>query len=164
MSILGLECVFQYNDNYLTGDDEKHIPNTNTPTWKEVKLIKDVNVAMTRNVTDVSVRKGQGWRRYKDVLADAVITFQMIFDPNDSAYSYFSQAWWQRKYVDLQALDGPNPPLGPPDGRLLSQGLRAVYVISNFSQPQPLEGVLVWDMEFRLSDIDFTPKWEQYSQ
>src|SRR5690606_24111934 len=117
------------------GLDAKLYRNTGTyasPTWNEVKNVKDLTLNLEAGEADVSTRGNGGWRANIATLKDASLEFEMVWDTADDDFTAIRTAFLTNAAIEFAVLDGASNASG-------AQGLRASMAITNFSRSEPLE-------------------------
>src|SRR5690606_2046137 len=103
------------------GLDAKLYRNTGpyaTPTWSEVKNVKDVTLSLEAGEADVTTRGNNGWRATVATLKDGSIEFEMVWDSDDTDFTAIRDAFLNKTALDLAVMDGDITTTG-------TQGLRA---------------------------------------
>jgi len=118
--------------------------------WEVLGIVQDVEVNLDATEIDVTTRASAGWKQYEPGLRDAQITFSMLFDKADEGYEAIRDAWESRSVIGLRALDAATS----------GEGLVADFKITSFSNPQPLDGVLVVNCTARLCQSATAPSWQ----
>ena len=78
------------------GMDAKLYRNTGTyasPTWNEVKNVKDVTLNLEAGSADVTTRGNGGWRANIATLKDASLEFEMVWDTADDDFAAIRTAF-----------------------------------------------------------------------
>jgi hypothetical protein len=109
-----------------------------TPTWVEVKNVRDLTRNLESALADASVR-GSVFRLQVPTLKDFSLEFQMVYDPEDDAFNDFEDAYFEDEEVEFLVLDGPIGTEG-------SRGIRFEGLISNFTNNEALEDVGLTDV------------------
>lgn len=137
------------------GMDAKLYRNTGTyasPTWNEVKNVKDVTLNLEAGSADVTTRGNGGWRANIATLKDASLEFEMVWDTADDDFTAIRTAFLGNSTVEFAVLDGPVATAG-------SQGLRATMAITNFSRAEPLEEAIKVSVTAKPTYADHPPEW-----
>jgi hypothetical protein len=133
--------------------------NTGTyssPTWNEVKNVKDLTLALEKGEADVSTRGNGGWRALIGTLKSASIEFQMVWDTSDDDHTAFHEAFFEDEPIEFAIMDGP---MVAPSGDDASQGLRASCSIFNFSRNEELENAIMTDVSIKPTYSQHAPSW-----
>ena len=83
------------------GLDAKLFRNTGvyaTPTWVEMKNVKDLTLNLEASESDVTTRGNAGWRATIAALKDGSIEFEMVWDTADADFVAIKDAFF-REYV-----------------------------------------------------------------
>src|SRR5262245_57662656 len=137
------------------GLDAKLYRNTGTfaaPVWNEVKNVKDVTLNLEAGEADASTRGTGGWKATVATLKDASIEFEMVWDTTDDDFSVVRDTFLNRGGLELAVLDGDVATPG-------SQGLRALFVITNFSRNEPLEEAITVSVTAKPTFSANPPTW-----
>jgi hypothetical protein len=138
----------------ILGLEAKLYRNTGTyasPTWDEVKNVKDLSLGLEKSEADVSNRES-GWEMIRGALKKATIEFQMIYDTADTDWTAFKNAFLNGTAVELAVMDGPIATAG-------SEGLRASFEVLKWSHSQNLEEALMTDISIKPTRADNPPAW-----
>jgi hypothetical protein len=114
---------------YRNTDD----PYDNTPTWSLVPNIKDLTRGLDKALADASTR-GSTFRQQVGTLKDLTIDFEMVYDPSDTDYDAFEDAYFNDTDVEILILDGLITTAG-------SKGIRFMSQVSKFGVDEKLEDV-----------------------
>jgi hypothetical protein len=114
-----------------------------TPTWTELILVQDVQLELTKNTTEVTIR-GALWDLFMGTTKAAAITIGMLYDTGDANFKKFRDAFLNNTQLDLALMDGDITVEG-------SQGLRAIFDVTKFSAPQPLKEALKTEFDVALT-------------
>jgi hypothetical protein len=137
------------------GLDAKLYRNTGTyttPTWNEVKNVKDVTLNLEAGEADVTTRGNAGWRATVATLKDASIEFEMVWDSADDDFAAIRDAFLNRTPIELAVMDGDITTTG-------SQGLRASCIVTNFSRNEALEEAITVSVTVKPTYADNAPSW-----
>ena len=137
------------------GLDAKLYRNTATyasPTWNEVKNVKDVTLNLEAGSADVTTRGNGGWRANIATLKDASLEFEMVWDTADDDFTAIRTAFLTNAAIEFAVLDGPVATSG-------SQGLRASMAITNFSRAEPLEEAIKVSVTAKPTYATNPPEW-----
>ncbi len=133
--------------------------NTGTygsPTWNEVKNVKDVTLTVEKGEADVTTRGNDGWRALIGTLKSASIEFQMVWDTADDDHIAFHTAFFADSSVEFAIMDGK---MVADSGGEASQGLRATCSIFNFSRKEELENAIMTDVSIKPTYATNAPTW-----
>lgn len=137
------------------GLDAKLYRNTGdygSPTWAEVKNVKDVTLNLEAGEADVSTRGNGGWRANIATLKDASLEFEMVWDTADADFTALRTAFLANGAVEFAVMDGDIESAG-------SQGLRALMAITNFSRSEPLEEAISVSVTAKPTYAANPPTW-----
>lgn len=137
------------------GLDAKLYRNTGTfgsPTWNEIKNVKDVTLNLEAGEADVTTRGNNGWRATVATLKDGSIEFEMVWDSADDDFSSIRDAFLNKTSIELAVMDGDVATAG-------SQGLRATCMITNFSRNEALEEAITVSVTAKPTYSANPPSW-----
>jgi predicted secreted protein len=127
-----------------------------TPSWNEVKNVKDLTLTLEKSEADVTTRGNDGWRATIGALKDASIEFAMVWDTADDDFTAIKDAWFNDTSIELAVMDGP---IVAPSGGEASQGLRAHCAVLNFSRNEALEDAIMVDVSIKPTYAAQAPTW-----
>lgn len=130
----------------------RNLGSYETPTWAEVKNVKDVTLNLEAGEADVTTRGNAGWRANIATLKDASLEFEMVWDTDDDDFSAIRQAFLSSGAVEFAVMDGDIETEG-------SQGLRATMAITGFSRSEPLEEAISVSVTAKPTYADNPPEW-----
>lgn len=144
---------------HVLSEDAKLYYNTgsySSPTWSEICGVKDLTLSLEKDEIDLTTRCSGGFKEYADGLLDANITFNMLYDPADAAFTALQTAFFAKSSVEFAVMDGALP---PPSGST-SQGLRATCMVKSFSRSESLGDALMTDVAVRpVANSNASPSW-----
>lgn len=113
--------------------------NTGTyasPTWDEVSNVKDLSLDLSANEADAGTRGNGGWAAVVATVKEAEVTFDMLWDPDDTDLQAFRDAYLNGSTIEVAVLDGVigNTPAD-------AQGLRFEGIVTKFSRAEPLADI-----------------------
>ena len=123
-----------------------------SPTWNEVKNVKDLTLSLEAGEADVTTRGNGGWRATIATLKDGSLEFEMVWDTADDDFTAIRTAFLANGSVEFAVLDGAYNTTG-------SQGLRAAMAITNFSRSEPLEEAIKVSVTAKPTYSDHPPEW-----
>ncbi len=123
-----------------------------SPTWNEVKNVKDLTLSLEAGEADVTTRGNGGWRATIATLKDGSLEFEMVWDTADDDFTAIRTAFLTNGSVEFAVLDGAVATTG-------SQGLRAAMAITNFSRSEPLEEAIKVSVTAKPTYSDHPPEW-----
>jgi hypothetical protein len=107
-----------------------------SPTFTEVPGVQNVNLNLSKNESDVSVRGAGGIKLIRGAQKDVSIDVTYPYVRGDTVREALFTAWWNGTHVGVAALDGPI-------ASALSKGFAMDMEVISASLPEPIEGVLV---------------------
>lgn len=137
------------------GLDARLYRNTGTfasPTWDEVKNVRDVTLNLETGESDVSTRGNGGWRANIATLKSASLEFEMMWDTADADFTAIRTAFLANGAIEFAVLDGPSSQSG-------AQGLRATMAIMNFTRSEPLEEAIKVSVTAKPTYAADAPSW-----
>lgn len=144
---------------FVLAENAKLYYNTGTyaaPVWSEICNVKDLTLSLEKDEIDVTTRCSGGFKEYADGLLDANVTFNMLYDPADAAFTAIQTAFFAKTSVEFAVMDGVLPPASGNS----SSGLRATCMIKSFSRSESLGDALMTDVAIRpVTNDDAAPEW-----
>ena len=142
MSIVGNECVLYYNAG-----------TSGSPSWQELDTVRDVTLSLSANDVDDTSRTTNGWRSRLAGLREWGLSFEMIYNPDNTAWQKVREAYFNGTAIEILALDGDITV----DGQ---EGVRGTVYVTSFERAEPLEDVVVNNTEMVGNG---TPAWVESS-
>lgn len=107
-----------------------------SPSWQEIKNVRDVSTGATKGEADASTRGTGAFEARVGVLKDLDITFEMIDDTADTGghIAAFEDSYINGTALDLAIMNGDITTSG-------SKGWRARFEVFQFDEQQPLKDV-----------------------
>ena len=144
---------------FVLAENAKLYYNTGSygsPTWAEICNVKDLTLSLEKDEVDVTTRCSAGFKEYADGLLDANITFNMLYDTSDTAFTALQTAFFNKTDVEVLVMDG----LAVPPSGSTSQGLRATCMVKSFSRSESLGEALMTDVALRpVANDNAAPSW-----
>jgi hypothetical protein len=137
------------------GLDAKMFRNTGTfatPVWNEIKNVRDVTLSLETGEADATTRGNNGWRATVATLKDGSVEFDMVWDSADDDFTAIRDAFLNKTALELAVMDGDIATSG-------SQGLRASFMITNFSRNEPLEEAITASVTVKPTYSAHPPEW-----
>ncbi len=137
------------------GLDAKMFRNTGTyatPVWDEIKNVRDVTLSLETGEADATTRGNNGWRATVATLKDGSVEFDMVWDAADDDFTALRDAFLNKTALDMAVMDGDIATSG-------SQGLRASFMITNFSRNEPLEEAITASVTVKPTYSANPPEW-----
>jgi hypothetical protein len=135
--------------------DAKLYRNTGTyasPTWDLIGNVKDLTLSLETGEADVTTRGNGGWRATVATLKDGSLEFEMIWDTEDTDFTAIRTAFLGNTAVEMAVLDGLVATTG-------SQGLRASFMVTNFTRNEPLEEAITVSVSMKPTYSANAPAW-----
>jgi hypothetical protein len=104
-----------------------------TPTWVEVKNVRDLSGPDSMGEADASSRRVKV-KQFEPTLEEIAFEWEMIYDPADADFVAFQTAYRTRAKVDLAFSDGPMATSG-------TNYFRIECKIFGFERSETLEGM-----------------------
>jgi len=123
-----------------------------TPTWALVPNVKDLTLNLEKGQADVTTRANSGWKASIGTLKDGGIEFEMVWDTADEGFTAIRDAYLNDTALELAVMDGDITVAG-------SQGLRAAFVVTNFSRKEPLEEGISVSVTLKVAYSENAPEW-----
>jgi len=137
------------------GLDAKIFRNTGTyaaPVWNEIKNVRDVTLSLETGEADATTRGNNGWRATVATLKDGSVEFDMVWDSADDDFTAIRDAFLNKTALEMAVLDGDVAAAG-------SQGLRASFMVTNFSRNEPLEEAITASVTVKPTYSANPPAW-----
>lgn len=112
---------------YLNSDS----PYDDTPTWVEVKNVKDLSRTLEKALADASTR-ANSYRMQVGTLKELTVEFNMVYDPSDTNQEILNDAFHGDDNVEVLILDGSISTAG-------SKGIRFMAQVTKFGTDENLE-------------------------
>lgn len=122
------------------------------PDWVEVDNVGDLNLGLEKGESEVTIRRGRGWRWTRGALKEATIEFQMVWDTEDAGLQAMKAAHDNRNPVEFAVMDGP---IDDP----ASEGLRATMEVLKFSRGEGKEDAMMVDVAIKPTRAAHEPQW-----
>lgn len=124
--------------------------------WTEICNVKDVSLSLEKDEVEVTTRCSNGFKEFVDGLTDASVTFQMLYNTSDAAFTAIQTAFFNKTPIEIAVMDGALP---APSGST-SSGLRAQCMVRSFSRSESLGEALMSDVSLRpVANDDAAPAW-----
>ncbi len=137
------------------GLDAKMFRNTGTyatPVWNEIKNVRDVTLSLETGEADATTRGNNGWRATVATLKDGSVEFDMVWDSADDDFTAIRDAFLNKTALEMAVLDGDVATPG-------AQGLRASFMVTNFSRNEPLEEAITASVTVKPTYSANPPTW-----
>lgn len=135
------------------GQSHKLFRNTGTagsPTWDEITAVADVELSATADASESSTRASR-IRSYVAGMLDFSVTATMILVATEADYTAIRTAFFNGTALDLAIADGPIATTG-------TRYFRSGFVVTSFSQSEPLNGTVTLSVEFRPTEMPSVPQ------
>ncbi len=123
-----------------------------TPTWTEIKNVKDVTLNLETGEAEVTTRGNGNWRATVATLKEGTVEFEMVWDTDDAGFTAIKDAYFNNTPIAFAVMDGDVATAG-------SQGLQADFTITNFSRNEPLEEALRVSVTAKPTYSTVAPAW-----
>ena len=124
-----------------------------TPTWTELKNVKDVSLNIEASEADVTTRANGGHKAVVGGLKEATLEFESPWDPDADGFEELRDAFLNRTSVGLAAMDGGIAVAG-------SQGLWADCAILKFDRQEKLDEAIVVSVTAKPTYSANAPQWK----
>tara|TARA_Y100000114_G_scaffold49162_1_gene44849 strand:- start:166 stop:621 length:456 start_codon:yes stop_codon:yes gene_type:complete len=129
-----------------------------SPTWVEICNVKDVTLSLEKDEVDVTTRCSGGFKEFADGLIDASVSFSMLYNTSDAAFTALQTAFFAKEKVEVAVMDGN---IVPASG-VTASGLRSCCMVKSFSRNESLGEALMTDVSLRpVANDDAAPSWYQ---
>lgn len=103
-----------------------------TPTWTEMKNVKNLTLNIGHGEWDSTTRANQGWKSSEPTLKEASVEFDSVYDQTDTGFAAFWDAFIGKTLIGIAVMDGPVDTEG-------SQGLWADCKIITAPIDEPID-------------------------
>lgn len=145
----------------VIGKDAKLYYNSGThssPTWNEITKAKDVNIDLGKNEAEVNSRESE-WEMVGAGLKTVSVDFGYLNVPgtSDTVFQALKDAYINDTPTQFAIMDQAV-------GTSNSKGVRAYFIVTGMSRPEPLEGALMYNFTLRPTRFDDSgtlrePEW-----
>ncbi|MGE3803917.1 MAG: phage tail tube protein [Gemmataceae bacterium] len=125
---------------------------TGGPVWSEITNVRDLTLNLETGEADVTTRGNLGWRAIVATLKEGSIEFSMVWDTLDAHFAAIRDAFLLAGAVPLAVMDGDITVAG-------SQGLVALFAITNFTRNEQLEEAITVDVTCKPTYSTTPPSW-----
>jgi|GEM_PF-2441147 len=119
----GLDCVLKRNTGTYA-----------SPTWVEVKNVRNPGIPKTKTMGEVTTRRHGGYKAFIGTLKEFGLEFEMNADDGDTQYVAFEDSYWNSTQLDLMVLRAADATSGD------RKGVRIQMEVSEFGETQDQEG------------------------
>lgn len=123
-----------------------------SPTWVEMKNVKDLTLSVEANEADATTRGNNGWEAIVAALKKGSIEFEMIWDTADADFTAIQQAFFGNTTLEFAVMSGDITTTG-------EQGLRATMMVLNFSRSEPLQEAMSVSVTIKPTYAANAPEW-----
>lgn len=117
-------------------------------SWVEATNVKDVTLGMSADEDDASTRASAPFKQTVSTLIDASVEFEMVWDPENPAFSAFRSAFFSKEAIGIQCLDVEG-----------GEGLQADMEVFNMTRPEPLNGVMTTSVTLKPTYSETPPEY-----
>ena len=126
---LGKDCKLYFQ---TTGTRAAWPATGAAPNLAEIENCRDLTFSGDTAEADVSVRGGGGWRQQLATLRDAEVSFEMVYDTDDTDFTSLRDNWSANTVFGLAILDGDSATSG-------TKGIWMDCSITGWEESQELE-------------------------
>lgn len=138
---------------YLTTGTRAAWPSTGDPDdISEIDRVKDVTLTTTDVEADTTTRASGGFKETEPVLTDASISFDIPWDPSNTAFAALLAAYQGRTALGIACLDQASTVTG-------ARGLWADMKITQFDRGEPLEDIQMATVTMKPAHSAVAPEW-----
>lgn len=131
--VLGRNFKAYYSPGPETLGSGDEPTDVNITDFAVIDTVRDLNLNLEKGEIDITTRGNSGWTAYAAGLKDGEVTFQMPWDPADSAFADLVGFWENDTLFAAMFLDGDKGTIG-------KQGFAANFLCTNFSRSEPIDG------------------------
>lgn len=122
------------------------------PDWTELTCVRDVALDTERSEHDATTRATGGFEAASAGLVKAPLNVEVLYLPEDAEYLLLWEAYRDRTKLDMLCLDRAYDAED-------ATGLRATFTVLKFSQPQPLDGLMICSLTLKPAYSANVPVW-----
>ena len=127
-----------------------------TDALVELDLVRDVTLNLEKAVSDVTTRRGVGFRQNAATIADGSVDFQMIWDDADDGVRNVVYCWRNNINLITGAFDGD---ITDATVGYRIQGIYGEYTVTNVTRGEELEEGMTADVTLALAIAPNPPEW-----
>jgi hypothetical protein len=124
-----------------------------TPTWTELSIVKDVTLSLKPDETDVTTRANAGFKAAMPTLMDSNIEFEMPWDTDNTGFKALLTAFNSRTVIGIACMDADITAAG-------SQGRVADMAIMDFTRSEKLSDVITAKVTLKPGYSVNAPQWK----
>ena len=124
------------------------------PTWTEGENVKDVDLSLEKEKTDVTRRGSGSWKKSKTTWLSGSVNFDIIADGTDTFFTTVRDAFLNATAKEFLVVDGAYNVVG-------HEGLRATCEITKFARSEKLSDPVTYSITIEPTDADNEPEWVQ---
>jgi hypothetical protein len=121
------------------------------PVWVLVDNVRNCKVPAKKKTDDASIRAQAPYALIAGTMIDFGLNFNMNEDPSDTSWTALQGSFLNFTAIELLVLNGPNS-----SG---SQGWRASFEVTDFSDGQDIDKVQTTDVECKPTISANKPAW-----
>ena len=111
--------------------------------------VTNVTLSLSKAEADVTTRGNNGWRATVATLKDAEISFSMVWDTEDAAFTAIKNSYINDTAIAMLVLDEEG-----------GQGLDADCMVGNFTRNEDLEDAIRVDVTIKPTYSTRAPSWQ----
>ena len=119
-----------------------------SPATTELTNVGDAEFNLSKTEADVTTRGNLGWEATVGVIKQGEVTFDMIWDTEDAAFSFFLNAWLNDEAVAMRILDGEG-----------GSGLDADFSVMDIGRGEPLKEAVKAKVKVKPTYSTRAPAW-----
>ena len=136
----------------LKGKMYRNTGSYESPTWTEMKNVKDLSLKMEKGEADATTRGNNGWEAVISSLKKGSLEWEMVYDTDDADFTALHTAWFADTAVEFAIMDGDIETSG-------SQGLRASMEIFGFGREEQLTEAMTVPVSAKPTYSANPPAW-----
>ena len=132
---LGFQCKMYYGP-------------AGAPATNEMTNVGDAEFNLSKSEADVTTRGNLGWEATVGVIKQGDVSWDMVWDTDDSAFTYFLNCWLHDLPVAMKILDGAG-----------GHGLDADFSVIDIGRSEPLKEAVKAKLKVKPTYSTRAPAW-----
>ena len=118
----------------------------------EVPNVRDLTLNISASEADVTTRGNGGWKATVSAIKDAELSFEMVWDPDDTDFVAMRDAFLNNTVIALAVLDQASTTTG-------AQGIWADFRVTGFNKTENLEDAQRVSVTIKPGYSAVAPEW-----
>ena len=120
-----------------------------SPATIELTNVADADFNLSKTEADVTTRGNLGWEAVVGVIKQGEVSFEMVWDTEEAAFTYFLNAWLNDLPVAMKILDGKG-----------GSGLDADFSVIDIGRSEPLKEAVKAKINVKPTYSTRAPAWQ----